>query len=95
MDWFDLLAVQGTLTSLLQHHNFKASILYCAAFYMVQLSYLYITLAIPVFVSICITNSRVNHGSPPVKAHLVKYLSPKVIEHPLVNTAEHSSLFSS
>ena len=49
MDWLDLLAVLGTLKSLLQHHNFKASILYCAAFYMVQLSYLYITLAIPVF----------------------------------------------
>ena len=38
MDWLDLLAVQGTLKSLLQHHNLKASILQCSAFFMVQLS---------------------------------------------------------
>ena len=43
MDWFDLLAVQGTLKSLLQHHNLKASILWCSAFFMVQLSHLYMT----------------------------------------------------
>ena len=40
-DWFDLLAVQGTLKSLLQHHSSKASILQCSAFFMVQLSHLY------------------------------------------------------
>ena len=38
IDWFDLLAVQGTLRSLLQHHNSKASILQCSAFFIVQLS---------------------------------------------------------
>jgi len=38
MDWLDLLAVQGTLKSLLQHHNLKASILQCSAFFTVQLS---------------------------------------------------------
>ena len=43
IDWFDLLAVQGTLKSLLQHHSSKASILQCSAFFMVQLSYLYMT----------------------------------------------------
>ena len=43
MDWFDLLAVQGTLKSLLQHHSSKASILWCSAFFMVQLSLLYMT----------------------------------------------------
>ena len=43
IDWFDLLAVQGTLKSLLQHHNSKASILQCSAFFMVQLSHLYMT----------------------------------------------------
>ena len=43
IDWFDLLAVQGTLKSLLQHHSSKASILWCSAFFMVQLSHLYIT----------------------------------------------------
>ena len=37
MDWLDLLAVQGTLKSLLQHHNLKASILQCSAFFMVQI----------------------------------------------------------
>ena len=41
-DWFDLLAVQGTLKSLLQHHNSKASIVQCSVFFMVQLSHLYI-----------------------------------------------------
>ena len=43
MDWLDLLAVQGTLKSLLQHHTSKASILRCSAFYMVQLSHPYMT----------------------------------------------------
>jgi len=43
MDWLDLLAVQGTLTSLLKHHSSKASILRCSAFFTVQLSYPYMT----------------------------------------------------
>ena len=43
IDWFDLLAIQGTLKSLLQHHSSKASILRCSAFFMVQLSHLYMT----------------------------------------------------
>ena len=43
MDWFDLLAVQGTLKSLLQHHSSKTSILWPSAFFMVQLSHLYMT----------------------------------------------------
>ena len=42
-DWFDLLAVQGTLKSLLQHHSSKASILWCSAFFIVQLSLPYVT----------------------------------------------------
>ena len=42
-DWFDFLAVQGTLKSLLQHHNSKASILLCSAFFIVQLSHPYMT----------------------------------------------------
>ena len=55
--WLDLLAVQGTLKSLLQHHKSKASILWCSAFFMVQLSHPYMTtgktiaLTIPTFVS--------------------------------------------
>ena len=43
IDWLDLLAVQGILKSLLQHHNLKTSILWCSVFFMVQLSHLYIT----------------------------------------------------
>ena len=42
IDWFDLLAVQGTLKSLLQHHSSKALILWCSTFFMVQLSHPYI-----------------------------------------------------
>ena len=44
MDWLDLLAVQGTLKSLLQHHNSKASVLQCSAFFIVQLSHPYLTI---------------------------------------------------
>ena len=43
MDWFDLLTVQGTLKSLLHQHSSKASILWCSAFFMVQLSHSYMT----------------------------------------------------
>ena len=43
IDWFDLLAVQGTLKSHLQHHSLKASILQCSAFFVVQLSHSYMT----------------------------------------------------
>ena len=43
MDWLDLLAVQGTSKSLLQHHSSKASILWCSAFFTVQLSHPYMT----------------------------------------------------
>ena len=44
VDWFDLLALQGALKSLLQHHSSKASILQCSAFFMVQLSHPYMTI---------------------------------------------------
>ena len=43
IDWLDLLAVQGTLMSLVQHHSSKASILWCSAFFIVQLSHPYLT----------------------------------------------------
>ena len=48
MDWLDLLVVQGTLKSLLQHHSSKASILRCSAFFIVQLSHLYMTTGKPI-----------------------------------------------
>ena len=43
IDWFDLLAVQGTLKSLLQHYSSKASILWCSVFFTIQLSHPYMT----------------------------------------------------
>ena len=43
IDWFDLLMVQGTLKDLLQHYSSKASVLWCSAFFMVQLSHPYMT----------------------------------------------------
>ena len=55
MDWLDLLTVQGTLKSLLQHHTSKASILRCSAFFTVQLSHPYVTTGktvYPVIISI-------------------------------------------
>ena len=48
LDWLDLLAVQGTLKSLLQHHSSKASILWCSAFFTVQLSHPYMTTGITI-----------------------------------------------
>ena len=47
MDWLDLLAVQGTLESLCQHHSSKASVLRCSAFFTVQLSHPYMTMEKP------------------------------------------------
>ena len=51
IDWFDLLAVQGTLKSLIQHHSSRASILQCSVFFMVQLSHLYMTTRKPITVT--------------------------------------------
>ena len=48
MDWLDLLAIQGTLNSLLQHHSSKASVLWCSAFFIVQLSHPYMTTGKPI-----------------------------------------------
>ena len=51
IDWFDLLAVQATLKSLIQHHSSRASILQCSVFFMVQLSHLYMTTRKPITVT--------------------------------------------
>ena len=53
MDWLDLLAVQGTLRSLLQHHSSKASILRCSAFFTVRLSHPYTTTGKTIAFTIC------------------------------------------
>ena len=52
MDWLDLLAVQGTIKSLLQHHSSKPSILQCSVFFMVQLSHPYITTGKTIYLNI-------------------------------------------
>ena len=59
MGWFDLLAVQGTFRSLLQHHSSKASILWCCACFMVQLSQPYVTTGKTIALTIRIFVSRV------------------------------------
>src|SRR5574339_48762 len=53
MDWLYLLAVQGTLKSLLQHHSSKASILWCSAFFTVQLSHPYMTMGKTIVLTKC------------------------------------------
>ena len=60
IDWFSLLAVQGTLKSLLQHHRSKASIIQCSAFFMVQLSHLYMTTRKTIALTIQTIVGRVN-----------------------------------
>ena len=62
IDWFDLLAVQRTFRSLLQHHSLKTSILWCSAFFTVQLSQLYVTtgktIALTIWTFVCRVMSR-------------------------------------
>ena len=64
MDWLDLLAVQGTLKSLLQHYSSKASILRHSAFFMVQLSYPYMTTNCHVSVYLAPTTQACAHNGP-------------------------------
>ena len=59
MDWLDLLAVQGTLKSLLQHHSSKASVLRCSAFFIVQLSHPYMTTGKTIALTRCIFVGKV------------------------------------
>ena len=58
IDGFDLLAVQGTLKSLFQHHGSKASFLWCSGFFMIQLSHLYMTTGKTIALTIWIFDSR-------------------------------------
>ena len=59
IDWSDLLAVQESLKSLLQHHNSKASVFQCSAFLMVQVSLLYMTTGKTIALTICTFVSKV------------------------------------
>ena len=67
IDWFDLLVVQGTVNSLIQHHNSKASILWHSAFFMVQLSRLYMTTGktMSLITQSCLTLCDPMNSSPP------------------------------
>ena len=58
IDWFDLLAAQGTLKSLLQHLNLKASILQCSAFFKVQLPHPYMTTGKTIALTICTLSAK-------------------------------------
>ena len=58
-DWFDLFAVPGTLKNFPQHHNSKASILQCSAFFMVHLSHLYMTTGKTIALTIWTFNGKV------------------------------------
>ena len=81
IDWFDLLAVQGTLKSLLQHHSSKASILQCSAFFKVQLSHPYMTTGkLPrskrLLISWLQSSSAVILETPKIKSATVSTVSP-------------------
>ena len=76
MDWLDLLAVQGTLKSLLQHHSSKASILWRSAFFIVQLSHPYMTTGKTIALTkihthtYTYTKHRHTHNPPPQKLEM-------------------------
>ena len=98
MDWLDLLAVQETLKSLLQHHCSKASILWCSAFFMVQLSHPYMTTGKTIalirrtFIGKVISLlfnllSRLEAFLPRIKCLLISWLeslSAVILEHPKI-----------
>ena len=83
INWFDLLAVQETLKSLLQHHNLNASVLRCSAFFMVQLSHPYMTtgktLALTIWNSVSKVMSLLFNMPPrfaPLECYILKISSP-------------------
>ena len=73
MDWSDLLAVQGTLKSLLQHHSSKASILKCSAFFIVQLSRPYMTTGETITLTRQTFVGKVNKIRPPNDSTLTQH----------------------
>ena len=77
IDWFDLLAVQGTLQGLLQHHSSKASILRHSAFFMVQLSHLYMTTGKTIALTIWISVGKVTFLVFNMLSRFVLVFSPR------------------
>ena len=74
IDWLDLLTVQWTLKGLLQHHNWKASILWCSAFFMVQLSHPYMTTGKNTALTIWTFVSKVNSLLSTVSRFVIVFL---------------------
>ena len=83
VNWFDLLGVQETLKSLLQHHNLKASVLQCSAFFMVQLSHLYMTTGKTIALTIWTFNDKVMSLFFNMLSGFVIALLPRS-KHPLI-----------
>ena len=90
MDWLDLLAVQGTLKSLLQHHSSKASILWCSAFFMVQLLHPYMTTGKAIALTILILVSKLMSLLFNMLSRLVITLLSK-IKHLLISLLQSPS----
>ena len=100
IDWFDLLAVQGSLKSLLQHHSSEASILWCSAFFIAHISYLYITTGKTIsfhYTDHCWQSdvSRLVIAFLPRSKHLLiswlKSLSTVILEHKKIKSATVST----
>ena len=84
IDWFDLLSVQGTIRSLLQHQSLKASILWRSAFFMVQLSHLYMTTGKTIALTVQIFVSKVMSLLFNMLSRLVRAFLPR-IKHLLIS----------
>ena len=104
IDWFDLLAVQGSLKSLLQHHSSEASILWCSAFFIAHISYLYITTGKTIsfhYTDLCWQSdvSRLVIAFLPRSKHLLiswlKSLSTVILEHKKIKSVLASTFFPS
>ena len=81
IDWLDLLAVQGTLKSLHQHHNLKALVLWHSAFFMVQHSYLYMTTGKTITLTIWTFADKVMSLLFDIVSRFVTALLPRSIAH--------------
>ena len=93
MDWLDLLAVQGTLKSLLQYHSSRASVLWCSAFFIVQLSHPYMTPGKTVALTRCIFAGKVPIGWLPIFKYSSFTGKQKSAIYP--NSTYHFCIFSS
>ena len=91
IDWLDLLAVQGTLKSLLQDHNLKESVLQCSAFFMVQLSHPYVTTGKTIALTLWTFISKVRSLLFSTLSRFVILFLPRS-KHPLISPCSSSVL---